>query len=199
MFCRLVNAGRAGCFYSLMVGEQGTMVRFLRKKKESKFLKIRFPQYDIGKWSYGKPKVLWKEGATLKIGSFCSFAPEVRIFLGGEHRTDWVTTFPFNVLWKSAGEFTGHPATKGDVVIGNDVWIGTGALILSGVTIGDGAVVGARAVVSKNIPAYGIVAGNPARLIKKRFNEDIIQRLLKISWWNWEDAKIEKLKGISIF
>ena len=169
------------------------MIRFLKKKKQSRFLNAQFPQYNIGRWTYGKPKILsWGEGAILKIGSFCSISGEVKILLGGEHRIDWVTTYPFNQLWQSAGTFTGHPATKGDVVIGSDVWIGAGALILSGVTIGNGAVVGARAVVSKDIPDYGIVAGNPARLIKKRFDEDIIQRLLKIAWWNWEDTKIEK-------
>jgi acetyltransferase-like isoleucine patch superfamily enzyme len=169
------------------------MMRFLKKKKQSRFLNIQFPQYNIGRWTYGKPKILsWGEGAILKIGSFCSISDEVKIFLGGEHRIDWVTTYPFNKLWESARKFTGHPATKGDVIIGSDVWIGAGALILSGVTIGDGAVVGARAVVSKDVPAYGVVAGNPAQLIKKRFNEDVTQHLLKIAWWDWEDAKIEK-------
>ncbi len=169
------------------------MFRFLKKAKKRKLLNQQFPQYNIGKWSYGNLKVLSRKGgASLKIGSFCSFSTEVKIFLGGEHRTDWVTTYPFNYLWESAKEFTGHPATKGDVVIGNDVWIGHAAIVLSGVTIGDGAVIGARAVVTKDVPPYGIVAGNPAKLIKKRFEDDIIQRLLKISWWNWEDDKIEK-------
>ena len=84
------------------------------------------------------------------------------------------------------------PATKGDVVIGNDVWIGYRAIILSGVTIGDGAVIAAGAVVTKDVPAYGIVGGNPAKLIKKRFDDETIPRLLKIAWWNWDDAKIEK-------
>lgn len=168
------------------------MFKFLKKKK-SKFLQCQFPQYEIGKWTYGRPKITSRgEGSTLKIGSFCSFAPDVKVFLGGEHRIDWVTTYPFNALWDSARTFTGHPATKGDVIIGNDVWIGDGALILSGVSINDGAVIGARAIVTKDVPAYGIVAGNPARLIKKRFDEDIIQHLLQIAWWNWEDEKIQR-------
>jgi acetyltransferase-like isoleucine patch superfamily enzyme len=167
-------------------------LKFL-KKKNSKFLQNQFPEYKIGKWSYGRPKILsWKEGATLEIGSFCSFATEVKIFLGGEHRVDWVTTYPFNVLWETAKAFKGHPATKGNVIIGNDVWVGDGAVILSGVNIGDGAVIGARSVVTKDVPAYGIVAGNPARLIKKRFNEEVIQQLLQIAWWNWDDEKIRR-------
>ncbi len=169
------------------------MLRFFKKKKESRYLNARFPEYQIGKWSYGKPKVMsWGEGAVLKVGAFCSFGADVTIFLGGEHRIDWVTTFPFNSLWKSAEHFTGHPATKGDVVIGNDVWIGYRAIILSGVTIGDGAVIAAGAVVTKDVPAYGIVGGNPAKLIKKRFDDETIQRLLRIAWWNWDDAKIEQ-------
>ena len=169
------------------------MIRFLKKKKQSRFLNIQFPQYNIGRWTYGRPKILsWGEGAILKIGDFCSFSTEVKIFLGGEHRIDWVTTYPFNKLWESAEAFTGHPSTKGDVIIGNDVWVGHAAIILSGVTIGDGAVIGAGAVVTKDVQAYGIVAGNPARLVNKRFKEDVIQRLLKIAWWDWEDAKIEK-------
>ena len=169
------------------------MLKFLKKKKESRFLNQRFPEYDIGRWSYGKPKVTsWNEGATLKVGSFCSFGAEVRIFLGGEHRIDWVTTYPFTELWESAGSFTGHPATKGDIMIGNDVWIGYGVIILSGVAIGDGAVVGAGAVVSKDVPAYTIVAGNPAKPIRKRFDDQTIERLLKIAWWNWDDDKIKK-------
>ena len=116
--------------------ERGKYGKVSEKKKESKFLKDRFPDYEIGKWTYGKPQIMsWGEGAKLKVGSFCSFAEDVKVFLGGEHRTDWVTTYPFNILWESAKNFTGHPFTKGDVVIGNDVWIGDGAIILSGVSI----------------------------------------------------------------
>ncbi|WP_344824120.1 CatB-related O-acetyltransferase [Rurimicrobium arvi] len=115
----------------------------------------------------------------------------MKIFLGGNHRVDWVSTYPFPALpgfFPEAAEITGHPSTKGDVVIGNDVWIGYAAIILSGVTIGDGAVIGAGSVVSKNVGPYEIWAGNPAVCIKKRFPEEIIARLLTEKWWDKPDA-----------
>ncbi|MDX9786793.1 MAG: CatB-related O-acetyltransferase [Desulfobacterales bacterium] len=160
-----------------------------------KTLQQKFPQYEIGRGTYGSDlRILRrKDGATLKIGAFCSIAAGVQIFLGGEHRIDWVTTYPFNVLWHSANHIKGHPKTKGDVEIGNDVWIGQEAVILSGVKIGDGAVVGVRAVVTANVPPYAVVAGNPARVLKKRFDDMTIQRLLNSKWWNWPESKIEKM------
>lgn len=154
-------------------------------------LSERYPQYRFGRGTYGGLNVLWGGGATLEIGSFTSIAEGVKVFLGGEHRTDWVTTFPFNILWESARQHTGHPKTKGDVLIGSDVWIGTEALISSGVTIGDGAVVGARAVVTRDVAPYAIVAGNPASFVRFRFDERQIRRLLALKWWNWDDGEIE--------
>ncbi len=153
----------------------------------------QYRQYDIGDWTYGAPEILsWGEGATLKIGRFCSIANGVEIMLGGEHRADWLTTYPFNVLCEQARSFSGHPKTKGDVVIGNDVWIGSKALLLSGVKIGDGAVVGARSVIAKDVAPYAVVAGNPARLYKFRFDEQAIQALLRIAWWEWPYEKIRE-------
>ncbi len=150
-----------------------------------------FRHYDIGEYTYGFPKVLsWGEGATLRIGKFCSIAEKVVILLGGEHRIDWVTTYPFSVLFPEAAEFHGHPRTKGDVVIGNDVWIGQEALILSGVTIGNGAVIAARSVVSRPVPDYAIVGGNPARVVRYRFPEPQIRALQEIAWWDWPREKI---------
>lgn len=150
-----------------------------------------YKDYDIGDWTYGTPTVLsWGEDARLKIGRFCSIANGVEIMLGGEHRSDWVTTYPFSVFCKDAEGFTGHPKSKGDVIIGNDVWIGTGALILSGVKIGDGAVIGARSVVTRDVAPYAIVAGNPAKLLRLRFAEEVVGELLRIAWWEWPLEKI---------
>ena len=95
-------------------------------------------------------------------------------------------------MWPEAAGVKGHPASKGDVVIGNDVWIAEGAVILSGVKIGDGAVIGSQAVVSKDVPPYAVVSGNPARLVKMRFDEDTIKMLLQIQWWNWPTEKIRQ-------
>ncbi len=153
----------------------------------------RYPQHQFGLGTYGDLTVLsWDEGATLTVGHYTSIAPGVKVFLGGEHRMDWVTTFPFNVLWASAKHHKGHPKTKGNVLIGSDVWIGTDALITSGVTIGDGAVIGARAVVTRDVPPYAVVAGNPARVLKFRFDEVTIERLLSLKWWTWSQPEIEE-------
>lgn len=152
----------------------------------------RYPQYQIGPGTYGDLKIRFHEGASLKIGAYTSIASNVRVFLGGEHRTDWVTTYPFNIYNKNAMSIEGHPKSKGNVEIGNDVWIGTDAIILSGVKIGDGAVIGAGAVVARDVPPYAIAVGNPARIIKLRFSDEVIDKLLSIQWWNWPSAQIEK-------
>ena len=151
----------------------------------------------VGEYTYGNPKIMdWGEGATLRIGKFCSIADEVTIFLGGEHRTDWITTYPFPALskdWPKAKKISGHPKTKGDVVIGSDVWIGYQAVILSGVNVGDGAVIGARSIVVRDVEPYSIVAGNPARKIKMRFSYWDRKKLLKMKWWNWDLKHINKV------
>ena len=176
------------------------MKRFLQKlfskkyRKRPVFLKDAFPQFDIGRGSYGHLRIRsGKEGGALKIGAFCSFAGGVQVFLGGEHQTGWVTTFPFAELWNDAAGYLGSSAkTRGDVGIGNDVWVGTEAVIMSGVRIGDGAVVAARAVVTKNVPPYAIVGGVPAKVIRMRFDEETISRLETLAWWNWGDSKIKR-------
>lgn len=148
---------------------------------------------EIGAFTYGNPEIkFFEKDTSLRIGKFCSIADHVTLFLGGEHRSDWVTTYPFNKLAPEFSHITGHPRTKGDIVIGNDVWIGYGANVLSGVQIGDGAIIGARALVSKDVPPYAIVGGNPAKLLKYRFSPEIISQFLTIKWWDWDTDKLSQ-------
>ena len=156
----------------------------------------------IGKHTYGLENLKiysWGENTELHIGAFCSIAANVSIYLGGNHRTDWITTYPFgHRLHDTFNTFNGegHPASKGNVVIGNDVWIGTNTTIMSGVTIGDGAVIANNSHVVKNVEPYSIVGGNPTKEIKKRFNNNVIKKLLNLQWWNWSDQKINDMLPI---
>ena len=150
----------------------------------------------VGKHTYGTPTVHWGGyGKKLYIGNFCSIGPNVSVFLGGNHNTKYVTTFPFGTTSKST--FTlhnvddhGHPFSNGDVIIGNDVWIGNGVTIMSGVTVGDGAIIAANSHVVKNVEPYSITGGNPAKTIKYRVTKEQIEKLLKIKWWDWPDEVI---------
>ena len=154
---------------------------------------------EIGRFTYGYETIQilqWGEGASLKIGSFCSISDPSTIMLGGNHRVDWITTFPFGHIFADelgGTEIKGHPASKGNVVIGNDVWIGRNATIMSGVTIGDGAVIAANSIVVKDVGAYETWGGNPARKLKTRFKEDVIKSLLDLQWWNLEIDVIKKI------
>jgi acetyltransferase-like isoleucine patch superfamily enzyme len=157
----------------------------------------------LGDFSYsdGGIKVITDKShnTDLIIGKFCSIAYGVTVFLGNNHRTEWISTYPFghthqNTFNKFNGE--GHPSTKGSVIIGNDVYIGTSAVIMSGVTIGDGAVIGASSVVTKDVPPYTIYAGNPAIFKKKRFSDADIQFLLDLKWWDMENNVINEISSI---
>lgn len=157
----------------------------------------------VGPYTYGHEKIKIihsNEGKTLHIGKFCSIADGVIVFLGSNHRVDWITTYPFGHINKSnfpkIQVNTGHPISKGDVIIGNDVWVATNATILSGVKIGDGAVIAASSVVTKDVPPYTIVAGNPAKIIRKRFDDETITKLLKIKWWDLNQDKINEISDI---
>lgn len=133
-------------------------------------------------------------GDKLVIGKFCAIAQGVEFVMNGaNHRMNSVTTYPFNIMgngWEKSQPSNDDLPYKGDTIVGNDVWIGQNATIMPGVQIGDGAIIAANATVAKNIPAYHIVGGNPAKIIKKRFNDELINYLIEIQWWNWSAEKI---------
>lgn len=132
-------------------------------------------------------------GDQLIIGKFCMIASGVEFIMNGaNHLTNAITAYPFAIFgkgWENAMEGKSYP-TKGNTVIGNDVWIGYKATILPGVKIGDGAIIGSCAVVTKDVEPYSIVGGNPAKTIRKRFDEERINELLELRWWDWDIEKI---------
>lgn len=133
-------------------------------------------------------------GDRLIIGKFCSIASDVTFIMnGGNHRTDWLTNYPFPVFgngWESA--MPDKWPNKGDTVVGNDVWMGYGATLMPGVHIEDGAIVAAQSVVTKSVAPYAVVGGNPAQEIRKRFDDATIQSLLELQWWHWDIEKITR-------
>ncbi len=134
----------------------------------------------IGKYSYGPLTVYaWgTESEELRIGNFVSIATGVKFILGGNHRLDTISTYPFKKIFMG---YKIESLSKGPIVVEDDVWIGTDSLILSNVRIGKGAVIGAGSVVSKDVPPYAIVVGNPARVVRYRFSEDLINKLVSIN------------------
>lgn len=153
------------------------------------FIGSKKPILTIGQGTYinGLDLYCWDNRIKIDIGCYCSIADKITILAGGEHDTDWVSTYPFIPRWKIKNLYSKQePRYKGNIIIGNDVWISNNVVILSGVTIGDGAVIGAGSIIAKDIPPYCIVVGNPAQVIKKRFHDDVIEKLLKIAWWNWD-------------
>jgi len=170
------------------------------------------PHIKIGKYTYGisSENVYWDSEAwtysnekiqpLLLVGKYCSIGLGSKFFLGGNHRHDWVTTYPFHVksihnrsFDSLSDEITGYPLTNGGIVIGNDVWLGENVTVMSGVTIGNGVVIGANSLVSRDIKDYSIVGGNPCNLIKYRFSEDNIAALLKIKWWDLDESSLNLL------
>lgn len=134
----------------------------------------------IGKKTYGEIHITdWSFLDTkLRIGSYCSIAPNVQFLLGGEHQINSISTYPFKVYEFG---YSREAGSKGDIVVKDDVWIGTNAIICSGVIIGQGAIIAAGAVVTKDVEPYAIVGGNPAKVIKYRFDENIRKKLCDIN------------------
>lgn len=135
-------------------------------------------------------------GDKLIIGKFCALARGVRFIMNGaNHKISGLSTFPFQIFgngWEVVMPKPGDLPYKGDTVVGNDVWLGYEALIMPGVKIGDGAIVAASSVVTRDVPPYSIVGGNPAQVVKKRFADDVIAELLTIRWWDWPVEEITR-------
>ena len=188
------------------------MVSPFWRKQQQRFFRLGIPRshhlrrqlayyvarhgFEIGDYSHGLPDVR-ALGARLKVGKYSSIAEGATFILGGQHPTRAVTTFSLeNVV---GGEKpASREESRGDIVVGSDVWIASNAVILSGVTIGDGAVVGLGAVVLRDVAPYSIVFGNPARVIEKRFSDDVIAELLELRWWDLEPAQVKALRPLLV-
>lgn len=164
----------------------------MRQHPESELIPMNcFPSgvVEVGRYSYGELNVVTFDFKTkLRIGSFVSIAQQVTFLLDVEHYIDHLSTFPWKV--KMLGESTPETFSKGDIVIDDDVWIGYGATIMSGVHVAQGAVIAAGAVVTKDVPAYAVVGGVPAKVIKFRFGNECIDELEKIKFSNLTDRMI---------
>lgn len=135
-------------------------------------------------------------GDKLIIGKFCALSRGVKFIMNGaNHKMSGFSTYPFEIFgqgWEHVMPQADEYPFKGDTVIGNDVWIGYEAVIMPGVKVGDGAIIAAKSVVTKEVAPYTIVGGNPARTIRPRFSDSIVQALLEIAWWNWDMEKITR-------
>jgi len=157
-----------------------------------------------GKHTYGpEPKIMGVQEIARgsRIGKYCSIADNLQFIVKGTHMIDWVTTYPFQEIWGMdvpLYEINGIKGKAGDlppaspIIIGNDVWIASNVKIKQGVKIGDGAVLATECFVTKDIPPYAVVGGNPAKIIKYRFTEEQIKELLRIRWWDWSDEEVKQ-------
>ncbi|HEX3512349.1 MAG TPA: CatB-related O-acetyltransferase [Solirubrobacteraceae bacterium] len=149
----------------------------------------------IGRHVYGPGPLTFQTfmpTARISVGSFCSISAEARIIAGSEHVTNRPSTYALGTLMFEPGSDNVREAVdRGPTEIGSDVWIGIRAIVLSGVLVGDGAIIGAGSVVSRTVPPFAIVAGNPARLLRYRFDEDVRRRLLALRWWDLSDRDIQ--------
>lgn len=159
----------------------------------------RLPDYvRVGRHTYGVTRNTFlglSPTVPVEIGNFCSFATDANIVCLAGHPTDLPSTFPLRTKMLHPEQGNRDAVARGSVHIGHDVWVGTGALIMDGVSIGTGAVVAAKAVVTRDVEPYAIVGGNPARLLRHRFEPDVIEALLEIAWWNWPDETIRAFES----
>jgi len=183
-----------------MMGIQAGKIRLQSYSRQQEKFKKRYPNYVIGEASYGLPIVHDNhEGTTLKIGAYCSIASNVQIFLGGQHKVNWVSNYPFPFFFEMDTEYTEKyiaGGSRGDVIIGSDVWLCANCVILSGVTIGHSAVVANGAVISRDVPPYAVMAGNLAKQIKWRFDEATRNSLLEAAWWDWPKDEVNQILSL---
>jgi len=153
----------------------------------------------MGAYTYGFEDttiLAYDDEVLIEFGRFCSIASGLKLFTGGNHRPDWLSTYPFGHLLNKSLDIKpvrGTPSTNGGISVGNDVWIGRDVTIMSGICIGDGAVIAANSHVVKDVKPYEIVGGNPARHIKFRFDVATINVLLDIKWWEMDIEEIKPL------
>jgi virginiamycin A acetyltransferase len=169
---------------------------------------IANPQISIGEFTYYDDPSGWERfeenvlylfpfiGDRLIIGKFCAIARGVKFIMNGaNHKTSGFSTYPFFIFasgWEVAAPQPGDLPYKGDTVVGHDVWLGYDSLIMPGVQVGNGAIIASRSVVTRDVPAYAIVGGNPAQIIRQRFPDNVISQLQRIRWWDWDAAKITR-------
>ncbi|MBO9473528.1 CatB-related O-acetyltransferase [Shimia sp. R10_1] len=164
---------------------------------------IEQPNFSVGDFTYASDFAPPEDWAThlapylfpfsqekLQIGKFCQIAHGVRfITASANHAMDGLSCYPFPIFGETVPE--GYQPDKRDTIVGHDVWLGYGAMVLPGAQIGHGAIIGAGAVVRGTVPPYGIVTGNPSTVVRKRFDEATLARLLEVAWWDWSQDRIE--------
>lgn len=164
-----------------------------------RYIKLCGKKIKVGAFTYGIEDIeilSWGENIEISFGRFCSVASGLKLYCGGNHRSDWFSTFPFGHVYSQFFQIkpiVGTPVSNGNITIGNDVWIGRDVTIFSGICVGDGAIIASNSHVVKDVLPYTIVGGNPAKIIKCRFNDDIVRKIHDLQWWNLNVKELEKI------